>query len=336
MIFVVGNSRSGTTLLGRMLGNNSEVTLFPELHLFGSCVAHGRELDKISKEKSSEIFMWLLDVLENGFFAKRNPNVYRSKADSLTASFYAENVDAWDAYSYFIHHILKEKGRENTISCEDMPGNVFKLDQILKKFPSSRIVNIVIDPRDIILSQKKRYQRRRMGGHYISQLTSVRFWANYHPYFIANIWKNAVRNGIAFENHPNVLNIRFEDLILNTKETLIAICNHCHIKFEDRMLHVPQFGSSTIHDNPNKIGVANERVGTWIRGGLYNGEVEICESIAKKEMLHFKYELSNKKASIFVKLWFVLLLPLKGVISILLNWSSTKGIINFIKTRILN
>ncbi|MBK9638971.1 MAG: sulfotransferase [Bacteroidetes bacterium] len=35
MIFVVGNSRSGTTMLGRMLGRNSRVYKFPELHLFG-------------------------------------------------------------------------------------------------------------------------------------------------------------------------------------------------------------------------------------------------------------------------------------------------------------
>jgi len=60
MIFIVGNSRSGTTMLGRMLGNNSKVNLFPELHLFGPCIAHGKELEKISKNdciKISNLFL---------------------------------------------------------------------------------------------------------------------------------------------------------------------------------------------------------------------------------------------------------------------------------------
>ena len=102
------------------------------------------------------------------------------------------------------------------------------------------------------------------------------------------------------------------------------------------MMHVPQFGSSTIVDDPTKFGVANERVGTWNKGDLLNGELEICEAIGKKEMMHFNYPLSNIKSSIFVKLWFYLLLPIKGVISFLFNWKSTKGVVDFIKTRIIN
>jgi hypothetical protein len=332
MIFVVGNSRSGTTLLGRMLGNNSNVKLFPELHLFGPCIAHGKELEKISAKECSEIFMWLLDVLDNGFFAKRNPKLYEEKAQQMQAEFYNGNVDAWDAYEYFIKCNLKE----SLIPCEDMPGNVFKLDQILLKFPSCKIINIVRDPRDIILSQKRRYQRRMMGGHYISSMNLIRFWANYHPYFISHIWKNAVRSGIAYENHPNLINVRFEDLILNTIETLSKICTHCNITFEENMMLVPQFGSSTIIDDPTKFGVDNERIGTWNKGDLLNGEIEICEAIGKKEMMHFNYPLSNIKSSIFVKLCFYLLLPIKGVISFLFNWKSTKGVVDFIKTRIIN
>ena len=33
-IFIVGNSRSGTTMLGRILNNHSEVFTFKELHFF--------------------------------------------------------------------------------------------------------------------------------------------------------------------------------------------------------------------------------------------------------------------------------------------------------------
>ena len=35
-IFIVGSSRSGTTMMGRILGNHSDVFTFKELHFFGT------------------------------------------------------------------------------------------------------------------------------------------------------------------------------------------------------------------------------------------------------------------------------------------------------------
>lgn len=167
MIFIVGNSRSGTTMLGRMLGNNSKVNLFPELHLFGPCIAHGKELDIISKEDCLKIFTWLIDVYENGFHAKRNPENYSASALSMTEAFYKNGLNAWDAYNYFVHQAALKNNKE--IPCEDLPGNVFKLSQLLNKFPTCKIIHLVRDPRDVVLSQKNRYQRRKMGGNYVTK-----------------------------------------------------------------------------------------------------------------------------------------------------------------------
>ncbi|MFM7015492.1 MAG: sulfotransferase family protein [Bacteroidota bacterium] len=333
MIFIVGNSRSGTTMLGRMLGNNSSVNLFPELHLFGPCIAHGKELAPISKEESIKIFTWLVDVYANGFHAKRNPTLYLTEGSKMADSFYKSGVDAWDAYHYFVEQITIKNGK--IIPCEDMPGNIFKLPQLFKKFPTCKVIHIVRDPRDVVLSQKNRHQRRKMGGHYVTRKESLRFWANYHPYFISRLWKNAVSSAIVFENHPNILTIKFEDLLLQTEETLKSICKHCDLTYETSMQMVPQVGSSSQKDNPTKLGVDEERVGAWQRGGLNAGEIELCERITANELRHFGYTPSNTKVNLFVRLYYILLLPIKGVFALLLNWGRTKGIINFIKNRIL-
>ena len=76
MIFIVGNSRSGTTMLGRMLGKNPSVYSFPELHLFGPCIPHGKELEAIDKATAIKIFCWLMDVSTKGFHhTKQHKNV---------------------------------------------------------------------------------------------------------------------------------------------------------------------------------------------------------------------------------------------------------------------
>lgn len=333
MIFIVGNSRSGTTMLGRMLGNNTKVNLFPELHLFGPCIAHGNELEKIDKETCIKIFTWLLDVYDNGFHSKRNPEKYILEAEKLTTEFYKTGLDAWDIYRCFVEQATLKKNKK--IPLEDMPGNIFKIDQLFKKFPTCKVIHIVRDPRDVVLSQKNRHQRRKMGGHYVTRKESLRFWANYHPYFISRLWKNAVSSAIVFEKHPNVITIKFEELLLNTESILQKICAHCNINYENTMQLVPQVGSSSQKDNPNKLGVDEERVGAWQRGGLTLGEIEICERITRNQLLHYNYALSNTKVNIFVKLWYLGMLPIKGVLALMLNWRRTKGIVNFIKNRIL-
>ena len=42
-VFIVGNSRSGTTMMSRVFGNHPEIHAFNELHFFGNL--EGRQLN---------------------------------------------------------------------------------------------------------------------------------------------------------------------------------------------------------------------------------------------------------------------------------------------------
>ena len=332
MIFIVGNSRSGTTMLGRMLGKNSKVFSFPELHLFGPCIPHGKELEIIEKDTAIKIFCWLLDVSLNGFHHKRSPELYVEQATSLANLFFKENVDAWDAYLYFVNYKTYENGK--SISCEDLPGNIFKLNQLFQKFNDIKVIHIVRDPRDVLLSQKNRHLRRKMGGTYVSKKESLRVWANYHPFVISRLWKNAVTSAINID-HKNILTIHFEDLLAKPEDVLKSVCIHARIPYESNMLHVPQVGSSTQKDDPSKMGVDAARSGAWERGGLSNAEIAICEKVNSMIMQKLNYRLSGAKQNVATKLGYAILLPFKGLLALALNWNRTKGLINFLIQRIL-
>lgn len=331
MIFIVGNSRSGTTMLGRMLGKNSSVYSFPELHLFGPCIPHGKELEAIDKATAIKIFCWLLDVSTKGFHHKRNPELFLASATLLADEFFKEGVDAWDAYRYFVMHVTRENGK--TLPSEDLPGNIFKLNQIFQKFKDVKVVHIVRDPRDVVLSQKNRHLRRKMGGHYVSKKEALRVWSNYHPFVIARLWRNAVTSALNIKNE-DIITVHFEDLLAQPEEVLNRICLHTGIQFEPIMLKVPQVGSSTQKDDPSKMGVDAGRSGAWQRGGLSDAEIAICEEVNGDIMQRLNYPLSGKKLSLASKIGYALLLPFKGALALALNWNRTKGLLNFLIHRI--
>ena len=159
-------------MLGRMMGSSESVFNFPELHLFGSCIPHGKEEEELSREKLIEAFAWLYDVFDRGFHAERKLNQYTDKAKVLADKYYRKGLDGWDAYYCFVTEETIKHGKQ--IPCEDLPGNVFKIAQILLKFPSAKIIHIVRDPRDVVLSQKNRHLRRKMGAHYVRTIEALR------------------------------------------------------------------------------------------------------------------------------------------------------------------
>lgn len=331
MIFVVGNSRSGTTLLGRMLGRGDEVHKFPELHLFGRCVAHGKELEPQSKDQSVNIFTWLADVAERKLHAERTPKQFEERALQLTHKYYREGKDAWDLYRDFV---IDESCRQGKgIPCEDLPAHVFKLNQILQKFPEARIIHIVRDARDVLLSQKNRRNRRKMGARYLGTREVLRYRMNYHPLVISRMWHNAIKAGLSYRNHPAVLTIRFEDLVKSPQTVLSEVCRHCGIAFDSIMLDVPQVGSSSRPDDPAKRGIDPSRTGNWSSGGLTDTEIGICERINGQLLLELGYDLSGIRPSLPGLIAAYVNLPFKGLMSLLLNLDRTKGLGEYLRKR---
>ena len=61
MIFIVGNSRSGTTMMGRILGNNPNVFTFHELHFFEQLWSTRDSNRLFSKKKGEKLLLCKID-----------------------------------------------------------------------------------------------------------------------------------------------------------------------------------------------------------------------------------------------------------------------------------
>lgn len=105
-------------------------------------------------------------------------------------------------------HILTLTGKK--VWAEKTPENIFTIDRFLEVFPESRVIHLVRDPRDVILSLMARGRSFERAAE--KWLTSVAAIHNYR-------------------RDPRVLEITYEDLILEREKTLDRVCSHLNVEF---------------------------------------------------------------------------------------------------------
>ncbi|MAM10176.1 MAG: hypothetical protein CML23_06875 [Rhizobiaceae bacterium] len=329
LIFIVGNSRSGTTMLARILGLSSEIHSFDELHYIEQMVT-GADFSStlpLEREKAVALMASLLSVARRGYFAKKTPEKYMGEA--------AELVDRTTnmTYSEILRSMMLDtaQAKGKRIACEQTPRNVFYIREILERYPHAAVVNIIRDPRDVVLSQKNKWKRRRLGGA-IPRFEAWRSWMNYHPYTISRIWTMAVGSALGFRDNSRVLSVRYEDLVSDPESSLKAIADHCGVPFEQTFLDVPQLGSSSRADQGTR-GIDKSRLAAWKQGGLGKPEIEICERQCRELMEEFGYEVSGIKADRFSLVLMYLLVPVKLFGALFFNLRRVRNLPSWISQR---
>ena len=331
ILFVVGNSRSGTTMLGRMLGMHVDVHTFGELHFFEQLVAADAMIKSaaLSAGEQELLLAKLFTRERRGLFSPVNNGAFLDEIEQVMAN--CDGADAVSVYLAFLRYETEKNG--GSIPCEQTPRYIFLVEAILNAIPNARVINLVRDPRDVLLSQKNKWRRRFLGAHNIPLKEALRAWANYHPYLISRLWRSAVEKSEAMASDERFLTIRFESLLENAQETLIKVCHFGCIEFQPAMLQVPQSGSSTGRDDPNRLGVDAKRLHAWRKGGLSAREISTCQRVAGDVMVRQGYELTDASSSLWMRVLDATSLLMKGGLAFLLNLNRSKNLVASLRSR---
>jgi Sulfotransferase family len=163
-------------------------------------------------------------------------------------------------YQYLIDHEIPENC---THWCEKTPRNVLYFERILRHFGERvRLIHIVRDGRDVVTSLHP--------GH------TSRFWVTPHR------WAMDVAAGHRMGNHPQILTIRYEDLVQQYEATMRQICEFIEEEFDAAFLSYPH--SARIKESGawfNPAQATNDKsIGRW-KDPKYN---EIIEALLQEPM----------------------------------------------------
>jgi len=331
VIFIVGNSRSGTTMMRRVLGNHPHIYMLEELHFFEQLWSTADKTNAVAKVAAINLASKLLFIQRDGYLSEMNIAKHIKEATTI--------IEAIEGPLYphailngFLFYETNKNGK--TIPCEKTPQDVFYINEILELFPGAKVVNMVRDPRGVMLSQKRKWQRRKMGAGFMTKKEQRRLKINYHPITISKLWNSSIRAAAKFQSHPKVHNMIFEGMVNDSEKEIKSLCHFLEIEFNANMLMIPQVGSSNEADKPNAFGIKTERAGNWEKGGLNKGEIYFCQRICGDYMQQYGYEIKKVNPNPFVIAYYYISFPIKIALALLFNLHRMKNIGEAIKRRL--
>jgi hypothetical protein len=326
-IYIIGNSRSGTTLMANILGKNEDIFCFKELHFFEQHFSYKDEL--LSRRAAIQLVSKLLNYQRTkyGLFKHRENESYGKDAKRIVNSIFDSPLTSLNAYKAFLKY---ETEYNNCIyPCEQTPRYVFYVKTIKSIMPEAKFIHMVRDPRAVLLSQKNKWKIDRYGKK-LPKAEVMRMWFNYHPILISKIWNKVESEIKKYDTDSMVMKIKFEELLHNPEHVLKKICKFLDIEYTDELLNVKQIGSSNIESNKTKEGF-NVDVNSLWRKKLKNIDVYWCQRINKDFIYEGNYGMVENRASLFSIMLSVFFLILKAPFILYFNSKRYKNLTEAIK-----
>ncbi len=223
--FIVGVGRSGTTLLRLMLDAHPDLTIPPETHFIpGLIEAAGARratpesiLEAIVSHQQSG---WVESGVEESAMLERLANLRPLDATGAMRAFYG---------LYAARHGKPRFG-------DKTPRYVTAIDVIAPALPEARFIHMIRDGRDVALSTNKRLVELRNSKPVPTQKMAKR-------------WRDRIVAAREVPLEPGrYLEIRYEDLVLETEPTLHAVCEFIELDFDAGMLEYHERASDRLQE----------------------------------------------------------------------------------------
>ena len=275
-IFVVGASRSGTTLLQLMLNAHPNIAIYGELHYFDEILQIKKLLPSLKTDEDIDRFFLMLRNVYSYRHLPHSEKVYNAVKLRM-------KNDNSCSYEKFYKFSLEENAAINHSERigEKTPENIRYLKKLITIFPNCKIIHIVRDPRAVIASCIKVP------------------WTSNSTIINALKWKSEVNNSQVFlRSNPSVsyLEVLYEKLVSTPQNELKRICRFMGEGYDQKMLDYYKLSDRNLRNEPWKNGTKRPIYGSstqrW-RNELSAAQIFIIEKTVSSFMRKFGYERST-------------------------------------------
>jgi len=228
-IFIGGCPRSGTTMLGSILGSSCGCVVTPESH-FKQTIPEALGVD------------WNVGVNRNDFFLALKDNfrfnLWNTHVPKETVPDILMPVDYRRAILSLVNEYANAEGKKDWhFWIDHTPQNIQDPLMLLTIFPEAKFIHIVRDPRAIAAS--------------VLPLD----WGPDSAEQAALFWAQKLSYGQALESlYPDkCIRIYYEDIVTSPQKTIEKVCGFCGIVFENNMLTGGGFRIPTYTKKQHKL-----------------------------------------------------------------------------------
>jgi hypothetical protein len=296
-VFIVGPSRSGTSMLREMLNQHPELWITRETHYFDDLRPRLRERARhtlsVEDRERCEAYFQRLGIGPYG--RSTGSGVDATSLEELRngASKLGGSADAYFEAYCTGRAALQEKPRWG----EKTPRHVYRIADLKAAFPDARIICLVRDPRAVAASYRN-WKRNDPSREEIQTAAADRrrIQRSYNVVLHALLWRSAMVAAVrALEEYgrESVRLQQYERLVSEPQKSLRALSGWLRLDYVDAMVDVPVIHSSY---GLQGQGVTTAVIDRW-QHKLPATEVAVIQSSCRRLMNRFGYTPVETDAS---------------------------------------
>lgn len=295
-VFIVGPSRSGTALVRAVLNQHPRLSVAGETHYFDDLrtrIDHPEDgpLSDVERRRCQDYFLALAHRPFGHGGVPGQGWLDREELEEAAAAI-GGGSDAY--FEAFCTLAARRDGADRW--GDKTPRHVFRIDDIVARYPDARVVAMVRDPRAVIASYAN---WRNQGGFDLDrdpdhleliEADQERARRTYDPVLLSLLWRSQAQAILrARAAHPRSVHVqRYEDLVRDPRPHVEAVVRFVGLDFRAELLDVPVLNSS-FERFAEGAGLSTAPVDRW-RSVLDDGEVAVVQQACRGVMEQLGFE----------------------------------------------
>jgi hypothetical protein len=339
-IFLIGTSRSGTELMSQqILSKHSKVRIAMETHYFEDLRPKmaGREQTSLTPEEAKVCEDYFLALTHKIYKEGGDPEKGWMKRTELRQLANEIGLGSDFYFEAFCRLYAKQNDKNKTRWGEKTPRHVFRIREIITRYPNAKFVFMLRHPGGVIASYRNFW---KLDKH--SNAQKNRLKNSYNLLIVSLLWKaafKAVLNARQQFGEERIYIQRFEDLIEHPESSVKSLTTWLGLDYQTSMLEEIALINSPDRnpankDTAQKAGLVKQAAYRW-REQLSEGEIAAIQLCCDKLIQQAGYESKAIKPQdwlVIARLW--MSLPFTFIKALMANSDRIDNIFKYVWSRL--